>query len=393
VFYGGVSEYEAASMTLAQFAARNVWRNKRRSILTILSLGFSFLLLTLMMTIWRTFYIDPWSMISARHIVCRHRVSMAVSLPSYYRDKIRSISGVQDVIPLNLFDGDYKGATPDDFAKIGTDPNEYLNAYPEYQIPAEQIAEWKKDPAGAVAGSELVREHGWKMGEHLTIQGRQLPVRLDLNLRGAFKSPFPVRAIYFNWAYVEQAAHYAKDQLYLIQADSPESVSRISLAVDSMFHNSPDPTRTEAERAFDVDLIAMFGNVKAFILIISMAVLFATLLVSSNTIAMSIRERTCEIAMMRSLGFAPRLIQTLFLGETVTLSVCGWMFGTLAAYGLVFAMVHSRAAGDFAVLLKIPVTTLAVSLPVAGFVAVASATLPSYRASHINLVRGLRHIG
>jgi putative ABC transport system permease protein len=380
-------------MTLPQFAVRNAWRNKRRSILTILSLGFSFLLLILMMTIWRTFYIDDWSMISARHIVCRHRVSLVVSLPTYYREKIRSIPGVIDVIPLNLFDADYKGATPDDFSKIGTDPREYLNAYPEYQIPADQVAAWKKDPAGAIAGSELAQEHNWKVGERLTIQGGELPVLLELNLRGTFKSPYPVRAIYFNWAYVQQAARYQKDQLYLIQADDPRNVSRIARSVDSMFHNSPEPTRTEAERVFMVGLVAMFGNVKAFILSISLAVLFTSLLVSGNTIAMSVRERTSEVAVMRSLGFVPRLLQMLILAETLMLSVCGWVFGTLAAYGLVFAMVHLQAAGPFTVLLKIPVSTLAVSLLAAGFVAVASAAIPSYRASRVNIVEGLRHIG
>jgi putative ABC transport system permease protein len=137
----------------------------------------------------------------------------------------------------------------------------------------------------------------------------------------------------------------------------------------------------------------MFGNVKAFILSISLAVLFATLLVSSTTIAMSIRERTREVAMLRSLGFAPRLLQMLFFGETVTLTVCGWMFGTLLAYGLIFAMVHSSSAGPFAVLLKIPATTLAVSFLVAGLVAVVSAAVPAYRASRGNIVQGLRHIG
>jgi putative ABC transport system permease protein len=380
-------------MTLPQFAIRNVWRNKRRSILTILSLGFSFLLLTLMMTIWRTFYIDSWSMISASHIVCRNRASLAFALPAYYREKIRSVPGVVDVIPLNLFNADYKGTTPDDFAKIGTDPNEYLNAYPEYEIPRDQVTAWKKDPTGAIAGNELVQEHRWRLGERLTIQGGDLPVELELTLRGTFKSPYPVRAIYFNWAYVQQAARYQKDQLYLIQADSPGNVSRISLAIDHMFHNSPEPTRTEAERAFDVDLIAMFGNVKAFILSISLAVLFAILLVSGNTIAMSIRERTREVAMMRSLGFAPRVVRLLFLGEAMTLSVCGWLFGTLAAYGLVFALVHSRTGGPFAVLLKIPPTTLALSLPVAGLVGVMSAAIPAYRASRVNIVEGLRYIG
>ena len=380
-------------MTLAQFAARNVRRNKRRTVLTILSLGFSFLLLTLMMTIWRTFFIDPWSIVSARHIVCRHRVSLAFPLPAYYRDKIRSVPGVVDVIPLNLFDSDYKGATPDNFSKIGTDPNEYLNAYPEYEIPPEQVAAWKKDPVGAIAGSELAQEHHWKIGDRITIQGDELPVLLELNLRGTFKSPYPVRAIYFSWTPVQQAAHYAKDQLFLIQADSPQSVGRISADIDSMFHNSPEPTRTEAERAFDIALIAMFGNVKAFILSISLAVLFATLLVSANTIAMSIRERTREIAVMRSLGFEPNLLQLLFVAESATLTLSGWLFGTVAAYGLVFAIVHARAAGPFAVLLKIPLTTLAVSFPVAALVAVISAGIPSFRAARINIVQGLRHIG
>lgn len=380
-------------MTLVQLATRNVLRNKRRSILTILSLGFSFLLLTLMMTIWRTFYIDPWSMVSARHIVCRHRVSLAVPLPAYYREKIRTIPGVVDVIPLNLFDADYKGARPDDFSKVGTDPNEYLNAYPEYKIPPEQVAAWKKDPAGAIAGSEIAQAHGWKVGDRLTLQGGALPVLLELNLRGIFKSPYPVRAIYFNWKYAQDAAHYEKDQLYLIQADAPENVSRITQAVDSMFHNAPEPTRTEPERAFFLSMIAMFGNLKAFILSISLAVLFATLLVSGNTIAISIRERTREVAMMRSLGFAPRVLQALFVGETATLTFCAWAFGTLAAYGLVFAIVHSTVAGPFSVLLKIPLTTLGVSLLIAGLVAVGSAAIPSYRASRVGIVQGLRHIG
>ena len=380
-------------MTLPQLAIRNAWRNKRRSILTVLSLSFSFLLLTLMVTIWWTFYIDEWSTISASHIVCRHRVSLAVPLPAYYRDRIRLIPGVMDVIPLNLFDAAYKGATPDDFSKIGTDSQEYLNAYPEYEIPADQVSAWKKDPAGAIAGSELAQDHGWKIGDHLTLIGGQLPIEIDLNLRGTFKSPYPVRAIYFNWTYVQQAAHYDKDQLFLIQADSPQNVSHISSAVDAMFHNASEPTRTEAERAFDIALIAMFGNVKAFILSISLAVLFSTLLVSGNTIAISIRERTRELAMMRFLGFAPHLLQALFVGEIMTLTVGGWAFGTLLSYGLVFALVHSRNAGPFAVLLKIPATTLAVSFPVAILVAVMSAVAPAYHASHRDIVHGLRHIG
>lgn len=132
---------------------------------------------------------------------------------------------------------------------------------------------------------------------------------------------------------------------------------------------------------------------KTFLLSISLAVLFTSLLVSGNTVAMSIRERTREVAMMRSLGFGPQLLQLLFFGETVSLAAGGWVLGTLACYGLVFALVHSHMAGAFAVLLKIPATTLAVSLPIAALVAIVSAAVPSYRASRINIVQGLRHVG
>jgi len=186
-------------VTLTRFVMRSAWRNKRRSILTVLSLTFFFLLLTFLLTIWRAFYIDEWSSVSASHIVCRHRASLAVPLPSYYRQKIRLIPGVIAVIPLNLFEGEYKDPKSNDFAQIGTDPDEYLKAYPEYEIPQDQVSAWKNDPAGAVAGSELATKQGWKIGDKLIIEGGKFPVNLELNLRGIFKSPFPINAIYFNW--------------------------------------------------------------------------------------------------------------------------------------------------------------------------------------------------
>ncbi len=142
-------------MTLTRFVVRSAWRNKRRSILTVLSLTFFLLLLTFMLTIWRAFYIDEWSSVSASHMVCRHRASLVVPLPSYYRQKIRLIPGVIAVIPLNLFEGGYKDPKSNYFAQIGTDPDEYLKAYPEYEIPQAQVSAWQNDPAGAIAGSEL----------------------------------------------------------------------------------------------------------------------------------------------------------------------------------------------------------------------------------------------
>ena len=177
----------------------------------------------------------------------------------------------------------------------------------------------------------------------------------------------------------------------MISADSIEHVAQIAVAIDDMFRNSPASTRTEAEQAFDTDMVAMFGNVKAFILSIGLAVLFATLLVSATTVAMSIRERTSEVAVLRAMGFMPNMIAGLFVGEAVTLCLAGWLLAGVAAHGLVHMIVHSAA--PLAIFLKIKAITLAASLVLAVAVDVLSAIVPSYRVSHMNIVQGLRYIG
>jgi len=380
-------------VTLARFVTRNLWRNKRRSILTVLSLAFPFLLLALMVIIWRSFYIDQWTAGGALRLVTRHRISFFEPMPSYYREKIRSVPGVVHVVPLDRFDGLYKDQkSKNRFPQIGTDPGEFLDVYhEEYEISPEQVAAWRQDPAGAIVNSELAKGLGWKLGDRIVIQGVKFPLDIELNLRGIFKSPTSIPVMFFNWNYVETKIRRGKNEIFLVQADSPEHVGQIAAAVDDLFRNSPAPTRTEAEKAFDLDLVAEFGNVKAFILSISLAVVFASLLVSATSIAMSIRERTREVAVLRSLGFMPRTILALFVAESVLLCVAGWLLASLAAYGLMYSATHS--GGPLAALLKIKVLTLAVSLPVAVVVGLLSALLPAFRMSHMNIVQGLRHIG
>ena len=113
-----------------------------------------------------------------------------------------------------------------------------------------------------------------------------------------------------------------KDQsgTFGILADSPGDVPKVAAAIDDMFHNSPQPTKTESEKAFGLEFVAMLGNVKAFILSICGAVVFATLLVSANTMAMSIRERTREVAVLKTLGFTRKAVLALFVGEAVVVS-------------------------------------------------------------------------
>src|SRR5882724_11424504 len=124
------------SMTLTRFVGKNAFRNKRRSMLTVLSIGFSLLLLTLMMTLWRAFYLDEGSAESAQRVVVRHRVSLTFNLPGFYREKIRSVPGVVAVVPISWFGGIYKDQKPENFfAQFGTDPEEFFKVYRDIEMP------------------------------------------------------------------------------------------------------------------------------------------------------------------------------------------------------------------------------------------------------------------
>ncbi len=383
-------------MTLTRFVAKNAFRNKRRSVLTAVSIAFSLLLLTLMMTIWRAFFIDEGSVQSAQRLITRHKVSLVFFLPGYYREKIRALPGVRQVVNQTWFGGQYKDDKPENFfAQFATDPQEFLKVYPEFQIPEDQVQSWQHDRTGCIVDSDLVKKHGWKLGERLYLKGVIFPADLELTIRGIFTSPQPTESLYFNSEYLEQAYPDVKGRagFFGVLADSPEAVPRVAKEIDAEFRNSPRPTKTESERAFQLGWIAMLGNVKAFILSISMAVVFATLLVSANTIAMSVRERTREIAVLRTLGFTKARLLRLIVSEAVTLTLAGGLLGALGASSLVNAMAHSPQAGLFMAGIKVTGPTLLSALAVAGIVGLASAFVPAYRASRQNIVEGLRHIG
>ncbi len=382
-------------MSLVRFIYRNTFRNKRRTLLTTLSIAFSLLLLTLMISVYRGFYIDRGSEDSALRLITRHRVSLTFFLPSSYEQQIRTVRGVVEVVPMEWFGGRYKDDRPENFfAQLGTRPEKLFSVYTAWKIPPEQLQAWIRDRAGAVVDRKLADKHGWKLGDHLTLLGTIFPVNLELTIRGIFDSPTASdQGLYFNWTYVEEAVRWAKGEvgLFAILVDSPESVARISQQIDDMFRNAPEPTKTESEKAFELGFVSMLGNVKAFILSISLAVVFAILLVSANTMAMSIRERIREVALLKTLGFTQRGILSLFMGEAVSISLVGGLLGVLAANSLVKVVANSPAQMLSGLTITVPTAVFA--LVVAVLVGLISAVLPAYRASRLNIVDGLRHIG
>jgi putative ABC transport system permease protein len=382
-------------MTLTRFVTKNAFRNKRRSTLTVLSIAFSLLLLTLMMTIWHAFYLDQGSAESAERLVVRHRVSLTFSLPGYYREKIRAVPGVVSVVPVSWFGGIYKDQKPENFfAQFGTDPDEFFKTFRDLEMPAEQITAWQRDRQGVIVDSSLATKYGWKVGDRLVLQGTIYPVNLELNVRGIFHATPDNKSVYFNAKYVEEAVSFFKGQAgtFSILAASPSDVSKVASTIDDMFRNSPQPTKSESEKAFGLEFVAMMGNVKAFILSICSAVVFATLLVSANTMAMSIRERTREVAVMKTLGFTKRSVLGLFVSEAVALSLFGGLLGVGLGWMMVYGLTHSPQFFSFFPM-KVTLGIWIVAMATSGLVGLLSAAVPSYTASQVNIVDGLRHIG
>jgi len=375
---------------------RNTFRNKRRSILTLLSIGFSLLLLTLMASIWRTFYIDVGAPDSARRVITRDRVSLAFFLPAYYREKIRSLPGVVAVAPMTWFGGRYKDDRPENFfAQLATDPDEYMKVASDKIIPPEQVVAWQRDRSGALVDVTLANKYGWKIGDKIILLGTIFPVNPELTIRGIYHRDPPQNALYFNAKYLEEAVPWFKGQAgwYSTQLANPDDVARVSGEIDDMFRNSPEQTKTESEKAFQLSFVATLGNVKAFILGICGAVVFTILLVSANTMAMSVRSRTREIAVLKTLGFTRQRVLSLFVFEAVALAVAGGVLGILGATGLIQLITNSSIAIGIPIDMKVKLPTMGLCLLVAATVGFLSGYIPAYGASRVNIVEGLRHIG
>lgn len=384
-------------MTLGSFVVRNTFlRNIRRSLMTMFSISFSLLLLTLMICIWRAFYVDQVAPEASRRLIIRDKVSLAFFLPEFYRTKIRAVPGVTAVVPITYFGGRYIDDRPEHFFfQAATDPDEYLKVASDKIVPPDQLKDWQRDRAGAMVDITLAEKYHWKIGDKITLQGTIFPVNPELTIRAIYHRDPPQNALYFNTKYLEEAVPWMKGQAgwYAAQIDSADDVARVSKQVDEMFRNSPLQTKTESEKAFQLGFVASLGNVKAFILGICGAVAFAIMLVSANTMAMSVRSRTREVAVLKTLGFTQRRVLSIFVSEAVALAVAGGALGILFAIPVIAAMTHRFVGLGIPLDMKIRFPTAGLALFASLLLGLISGYLPAHRASRMNIVDALRHIG
>jgi putative ABC transport system permease protein len=381
---------------LAPLIFRNIQRNRRRSLLTLASTAISLSLLSLLIAMYQSFFHgDDVSPSAALRLVCRHRVSLTQPLPASYLQRIKSVEGVVDVSAWSWFQGVYKEDPKKFFARFAVDSDRIFDIHKDWQMPADQVAAFKRERTACAVGEAIARQYDIKVGDRVPITGDIYPVNLELTVAGIFQHPPQSECLVFHREYLTELLpknDASRDQVgtYLILADRPEQVPRIARAIDTMFDNSPYPTRTESEKEFGRSFLAFLGNIKLFLAAICGAVTFTILLVSANTVAMAVRERTREMAILRTLGYRPSEILQLVLGEAVAISVLGGVVGL--ALGLLLARGAQVEAGAFGFQGLKWQASLAV-LIIAAIVGFISALAPAVIASRKNLVESLRFTG
>jgi putative ABC transport system permease protein len=374
---------------------KNCWRNRRRTTLTILSVGVSMCLLGVLIAVYHAMYMSDASPDQAARLITRNRISLTVQIPQYYMERIRHVPGVKEVMASQWYNGVYKDARDPKnfFARFGVDPEKVFTIFSELRIPEDQKQAFIRDRSGCVIGRDLADKFGFKVGDRITITGDIFPGTLELTVRGIFDSPRMSQVLYFNWAYVREGLPEDRKGdvgTFNIVCDSPAVVTRVAQAIDDEFHNSPVQTRTETEQAFTLAFASMLGNVKMFLLSICAAVMFTVLLVSANTMAMSVRERVREVGVLKTLGFTGGNILFIILGEACGISVAGGAIGFLLSTFLTSG-VKKSPAGFFMPPINPfdPSVALACILVAAG-IGLISSFVPAWGASRTPIVEALR---
>ena len=389
-------------MRYLSFILKNSLRNRRRSILTVGSIAVSLCILGVLMAIYQALFLSDATPAQALRLITRHRVSLTQSFPIYYREKIQRVPGVKDLSVYQWFGGTYKdNRDPKNmFARMAVDPSHFLNVLPEYQLPADQKLAFERERTGCIISRTLADQLNFKLGDRITLVGDYLPVTLELKVVGIFDEPDKQPQLYFSYEYLKESLGpngTMHDQVgaFLVQSDSAEDVPRIAAAIDREFETSPFPTKSESEKAFQLSFASFLGNLKLFIMAICGAVTFTILLVSGNTISMSVRERIREVGILKTLGFSPGAILGIILGEAAVISLIGGLLGALLAAGLCSMIRHSPAAMFMGGLSTLGVTPAvgALSLGVAVLIGLASSFVPAWGASRTTILEALRYAG
>jgi putative ABC transport system permease protein len=385
-------------VTSLKYIWRNVSRHKLRSSLTVLSIGFSLALLTVLLGYMAMQ--DVWGDEAAKYnrVVVMSKEGFAGMLPVSTIDKVRELPEVKGVTPYSWFGGEYKEDKMA-FAQFATDARHVMKVWPEYTIDPAQLAEWQSDRQGCVVDRRLAEKRGWSIGEKIPIKGTLFPFDLDLTLRGVYDAPKYSDTLWFHREYLDEGLRakgetrgVGKIGMLFIKATSDAAIPGLIDKIDGMFENSDFPSKTQTEAAFAQMFVDMMGGMRLFIILIGVVVVFALTLVAANAMAMSTRERTTEVAVLKAIGFPRARVLRMILGEACLIAMMGGLLGVTMGCGLLEGL-HALNPQFFPFRLSefagLWLGWLAV---IAAFVGLASGIVPSVIAARISVIDGLRRV-
>lgn len=314
-------------MKFSKLIFRNILRNKRRTLLTAASIIVSLFLIITLATIL-TESSRGSAEASPLRLWTRHSVSLMFSLPAAHQQRISSVPGVKSVMPFTWFGGIYKDER-NFFANFAVDATKLRESYPELKMSESEWQAFIGDRQGAIVGQKLVKLYGFTPGQRITLRSPIYNASLEFIIRGVATGG-DEKTLYFHHEYInESLPAWAKDEVgtFSILANSADDVARIAPAVDAIFLNTDAPTKTESESEFVMSFETMMGGVKQFMYGIMAAITFSLLLVMGNTMAMTVRERTREVGMLKALGFQRVTIAGLFLGEALLVTAISALIG------------------------------------------------------------------
>ncbi len=373
---------------------KNSLRNKRRTILTLFSIAASLCLLGLLMAIYWSFYFTEASKEQSLRLIVRNKVSLANPLQLSYLPRIKQVPGVVEAMNFQWFGGTYKDNKPENFfGRFAVEPAKLFTIYPEYEVDPAQRKAFLSERTAGLLGAKTATRLNIKVGDRMTLVGDIFPVKLEITVRALYNAPRDNENLLFHYDYLNESLQAGrKDAIstFVVRMDKPESANAISKGIDDQFRNAPRQTKTETEKAFELSFLAFLGNVKAFLISICAAVTFTILLVSGNTMAMSVRERVKEVGILKTLGYTRGLILSLLVGESLVISLIGGALGLgLAAFLCATLRAMPSTFADMSRIdIHPPIAMLGMAVSLV--IGLVSSVIPAYSASSRPILEALR---
>lgn len=385
-------------MFVLKLIMRNAFRHRLRAVLTIIGVAIAIMAFGLLRTLVGVWYQGVESA-SASRLITRNAISLVFNLPISYRERIRSVSGVEAITHANWFGGIYI-SEKNFFPNFAVDAETYLDLYPEFLLSPEEKKTFIRDRKAALIGRSLAERFGWKIGDAVTLRGTIFPGQWEFVVRGIYRGAekgTDESQLLFHWDYLNESLKKTTPRradmagVFIVGLEDPDRAAEVGLAIDALFKNSLAETLTETERSFQMNFVAMTGAIIAAIQIVSYVVIVIIMIVAANTMAMTARERIAEYATMKTLGFGPSYITRVVFGESILIAMTGGLFGialTFPAGGFI-----QQQLKQFFPVFTISATTISLELLAAATVGVVAALFPTWRAATINIAEGLRRIG